>query len=347
MIQTLFREPGRFRFFQAVRLLEIMALQRRRRSGGPASAVGIAADPRHEAVRFRSSAALTFPASEVTAARAGEGSRPPELTVGFFGLAGAMGPLPAHYAALAQPRARAKRTGLLDFLDLFNHRLVGLFYAAWAKYRLPIAYERQDGEGDDGVTRLLRALVGLGTGGLQNRLAVADEVLLHYGGEIARQPRSAVGLQQILSEYLGRPVRVEQFTGKWLDIPVDEQTRLSGLGTARGGFAQLGVDALLGERVWDLEGSFRLEVGPLRYEAFQRLMPGGPDLARLADLARFYVPLHLQFTIRPILQRDEVPKPILRADDGASRLGWNSWLAALPMPVDVGDAEFDARRSRL
>jgi type VI secretion system protein ImpH len=297
-------------------------------------------------VRFHSSTALTFPASEIVGAHAGDGVNPPELTVTFLGLAGAMGTLPAHYAALAQPRARARKTGLNDFFDIFNHRLVGLFYAAWAKYRLPIAYERHDGEGEDGVTRLLRALVGLGTSGLQNRLAVADEVLLHYGGELARQPRSAVGLQQILSDYLGRAVRVEQFTGNWLDIPVDEQTRISGLATARGGHAQLGIDALLGERVWDLEGSFRLEVGPLSYAAFQRLMPGGPDLARMAHLARFYAPVHLQFTIRPILQRDEVPKPILRKDDTGPRLGWNSWLVALPVPTDLGDAEFDGRQTQ-
>jgi len=346
VIEELFRRPGRFRFFQAVRLLELLAMRRRRAEGGPSAAVGTAADPRHEAARFRGSAALTFPASEIVGARNGEGANPPELTVAFLGLAGAMGPLPAHYAALAQPRARARRTGLNDFLDIFNHRVLGLFYAAWAKYRLPIAYERHDGVGDDGVTRLLRALVGLGTGGLRDRLAVADEVLLHYGGELARLPRSATGLQQILSDYLGRPVRVEQFTGKWLDIPVEEQTRLSGLATARGGHSQLGVDALIGERVWDLEGSFRLEVGPLTYAGFQRLMPGGPDLARLADLARFYAPLHLQFNIRPILHRDEVPKPELRGDNQAPRLGWNSWLCALPMPVDVGDAEFDARQAR-
>jgi type VI secretion system protein ImpH len=347
VIEQLFREAKRFRFFQAVRLFDLMALQRRRRQGGPVSAVGLAADPRHEAVRFRSSAALTFPASEIVEARPGVGSKPPELTVAMLGLAGAMGPLPAHYAALAQPRARARRTGLLDFFDIFNHRLVGLFYAAWAKYRLPIAYERHDGEGDDGVTTLLRALVGLGTGGLRNRLDVADEVLLHYGGNLARLPRSAVGLQQVLSDYLGRTVRVEQFVGKWLDIPAEEQTRLSGLGTARSGNAQLGVDALIGERVWDLEGSFRLEVGPLGYGAFQRLMPGGPDLARLADLARFYAPTHLNFTIRPILHRDEVPKPVLRNDETAPRLGWNSWLCALPMPEHVGDAEFDGRRARV
>lgn len=345
MIGALFREPGRFRFFQAVRLLEILALRRRRAiGGGPTSAVGAAADPRHEAVRFRMSPALTFPASEVVGAKSGDGGKPPELTVAFLGLAGAMGTLPAHYAALAQPRARARKTGLNDFLDIFNHRVIGLFYAAWAKYRLPVAYERHDGEGEDGVTRLLRSLVGLGTSGLQDRLAVADEVLLHYGGELSRQTRSAVGLQQILSDYLGRPVRVEQFVGQWLDIPRDEQTRLSGLQTSRSGHAQLGVDALIGERVWDLEGSIRLEVGPLGYAAFQRLMPGGPDLARLAQLARFYTPVHLQFSIRPILHRDEVPKPILQGDDTAPRLGWNSWLAALPVPTHLGDAEFDGRR---
>ena len=86
------------------------------------------------------------------------------MTVAFLGLTGPLGraAAPLHRAA---PGA-APRTGdraLAAFLDLFNHRLISLFYRAWEKYRFAVAYERGE---DDRVHRsYLFHLIGLGTRG--------------------------------------------------------------------------------------------------------------------------------------------------------------------------------------
>src|SRR5690606_35714064 len=121
LIRRLLREPHRFDFFQAVRLLEFMQPGREPVGGGRAAG--------REAVRFRSAHSLAFPASdvvEINPPRA-EGDVP-EMTVSFIGLAGANGPLPRPFAELVVERIARKDRGLRDFLDIFHHRLISLFY---------------------------------------------------------------------------------------------------------------------------------------------------------------------------------------------------------------------------
>ena len=85
-----------------------------------------------------------------------------------MGLTGPQGVLPLPYSALVVERMRERDTSMRDFFDIFNHRMISLFYQAWEKYRFTIPYER--GERDRFSHHLL-ALIGLGTPGLQNRLA--------------------------------------------------------------------------------------------------------------------------------------------------------------------------------
>src|SRR3989442_14844714 len=80
-------------------------------------------------------------------------------------------------------RARQKDSTFRDFLTLFDHRLISLFYRAWEKYRAPIGYEhaRTRDEGLDAVSTCLFDLVGMGTAGLRGRFhAPADERLPYY-----------------------------------------------------------------------------------------------------------------------------------------------------------------------
>src|SRR5262249_320571 len=142
------------------------------RSGG-----GMDRLPEQEAVRFRAANALSFPAGEIHQLRrpprrdgAPGHEAPPGMSVTFLRLTGPLGVLPHTYPNLILRRQREKDYSLRDWLDLFNHRLVTLFYRAWEKYRLPAAYERAQldsgGVAPDLATQALYCLVGLGTGGL-------------------------------------------------------------------------------------------------------------------------------------------------------------------------------------
>lgn len=337
VIDRLQREPYRFEFFQAVRILE-----RLRPESAP---VGRDYDPAREVARFGATPALSFQAGEVSQVQDRGSGAPHELDVAFFGLFGPSGVLPDHYSSLLMQRSRDKDTSLRDFLDLFNHRLVSFFFRAWEKSRLSPSYERARLDGkEDLFTEMLEALVGLGTGKLRGQLQVDDRVLLHYGGHFSQQRPMAASLEAMLSEQFRMPVEVVQFHGQWLSLAQGDRSRLASRTQPGGQFCQLGRDAMLGERRWDVESRFLLRLGPLSYKQFCRLTPNGDSLRPLCEMTRMYVGPQFDFDVQPLLQRSEVPPcQLSRQRQDGPCLGWNMWLPARDRqgePLEVRDANF-------
>jgi type VI secretion system protein ImpH len=316
--------PYSFEFFQAVRLL----------TGGLSSRqpVGRFHAPSTEVARFSPHATLTFPASEIQSLAWPEDG-PPVMSVNFMGLTGPMGVLPLYYTELVMERLRARDTTLRDFLDIFNHRCVSLFYQAWEKYRFPVALERG---ASSCFTDLLLSFIGLGTGALTNRQAVKDETLLYYAGLLGQHPRSAIALEQLLADYFDVPVEVEQFVGAWRSLDRDTQSRFQDTGDCS---EQLGGGAVIGDEVWDLQSRVRLKLGPLPLERYLDFLPSGTAYDPLQAITRFYSSDELDFEVQLILQREEVPACVLGAGgEQAPRLGWATWVKSVPMDRDPADA---------
>src|SRR5262249_46630587 len=199
-----------------------------------------------------------------------------------------------------------------DLLDLFNHRLVSLFYRAWEKYRLPFAYERSrlDGTGEEPerMTHALYSLVGRGTAGLRDRQEIPDEAFLCYSGHFAHQPRSAAVLELVLADYFALPVEVLQLQGQWLRLERDDQAQLPSPREPRGLNNRLGLDLVAGERVWGVQNKFRLRLGPLTYRQFLSLMPRvGKRLRPFSQMARSYVGPEFVFDVQLVLLAAEAP----------------------------------------
>jgi type VI secretion system protein ImpH len=352
--RDLFQSPQRFDFFQAVRLLERRRRDQTREPNSEGNGVGRDLHPRSEVVRFRALPSLGFPAAainEIRAVRPSPNDRaepsPPEMVVTFLGLSGPSGALPRHYTELLLQRIREKDFSLRDFLDLFNHRLISLFYRAWEKYNWAIGYERSQlddpAREPDPVTRGVYDLVGLGTTGLRGRLEVHDEVFLFYGGHYAHLPRSALALESLLAEYLEMPVALLQCQGQWLNLDPDDLARMPFGSLPNGRNNRLGVNLLVGERVWDVQSKFRVRLGPLTWRQFRSLMPNGNALRPLCQMTRLYVGPTLDFDIQPVLIPNEVPACQLTPNPGEGPyLGWNTWIPARMIsahrPVD--DAVF-------
>lgn len=325
--QELFDEPTGFEFFQAVRLLERIFPER--------PTVGRDALPISENVRFRSRPTMAFPASEIQEIKEITEDftdyRKYEMYVNFMGMVGAVGVLPTHYTELILERARYKDTTLWAFLDIFTHRAISLFFRAWEKYRFPIAYERSQHEKRDidPFTEFLFDIAGLGTRGLRGRLAIPDESLLPYAGLIAQKPHSAIALQQILSDYFGVTVEVKQFFGQWLMLEENDLTRV---GTQN---SLLGLNTILGAKVWDDQTKFRLVIGALNFKQFQAFLPNGSASPALISLVKFFVGEEFDFDIQLKLLAREVPNCILTTR--AKRrpmLGWTSFLKTQPFAKD-------------
>jgi type VI secretion system protein ImpH len=349
MLRRLEQEPYRFDFQQAVRMLRLLS----RQSTTPRRSVGRNHSPQEEIVRFRSLVSHRFPSAAIHSYRPApqpaspdQSPAPPEMVVSFLGLTGPSGVLPRHYTQLLIDRVRQKDFALRDFLDLFNHRIISLFYRAWEKHHFPIAYEETasnpDARDEDLFTRCLYCLVGMGTGGLRNRLELDDRTLLHYGGLLAHWPRNALSLEAMVADYFGLRVSVLQFYGQWLYLSDDNQSRLEDGDGHTESNNQLGWNVVVGDRVWGVESKFRVRLGPLSYQQFQRFMPGGDCLVPVGQLVRTYVGSDLDFDIQPVLQREDVPCARLGGDETApSCLGWNTWIRTAGMSHDADDAVFE------
>jgi len=171
---------------------------------------------------------------------------------------------------------------------------------------------------------------------------VRDLALLRYAGLLAQRKRNVLGLEAMLRDFFGYPTRVLQFQGRWLAVPAEGQTRL-GENTET---CTLGVNAIAGDRVWDVESKVRLRLGPLRYGQFLGLMPDptastGKAIFLLGHLTCFYLGPHLDWEVQLVLRRDEVPACQLTDDAPGARLGWNTWLGDGPA-ADAEDAVFSA-----
>jgi type VI secretion system protein ImpH len=315
----LFEEGHRFDFYQAVRLLELLYPSR--------VAVGTGAEPDKEAVRFTSSASLAFPATAITTIRARNPDVPPAaMTVNFLGLAGCLGPLPAHYTERLLERVWRQDTAFRDFLDIFNHRLVSLLYRAYKKHYFDhemVSPER------GALAQHLFACMGFGTKGLRGRLLVQDRALLFYAGLFVQHSRSLRGLETILADYFGMQVAGQQFCGQWYVLEDDQVTRLGTSGQNQ----HLGHGAVLGTRVWDQQGHFLLTLGPLTWQQFLDLLPIGRHFDALCELTRLYVGETLQYAFQLRLRAAEVSAARLGRADGP-RLGWTSWLCTRPSTED-------------
>lgn len=318
LARVLFDEAYRFDFFQAVRLLERIYAERR--------PVGRDGEPAREVVRFRSRVSLNFPPSEIhqITDKTSEEARA-EMMVAFMGLTGPLGVLPHHYTEMLIERTRYKDTALWDFLDLFNHRMISFFYRAWEKYRFPIEYER----GEQRFTEYLFDMIGMGTRGLRGRMSIRDEGLLYYGGLIAQRPHSAGVIEAILRDYFGVPARVEQFSGQWLKLDEESVSRLGGDNS------RLGINTIVGARVWDDQSKFRLKFGPLTFKEFTALLPQGSAFKPLNDVTRLLAGMEFDFDVRLTLKAEEAPSCVLTTR--AKRrpmLGWTSWLKTCEFTED-------------
>lgn len=313
--EQLFAEPWRFDFFQAVHLLERLLPR--------AARVGETSGIRPEPVRFRSSLMAAFPASEIDrlalGARAGEA---PEMVVNFMGLAGGFGPLPPPFTEHLLARARRGDTAGRDFLDVFNHRLVSLFYRARGRHRLSLT---RGTPGDSSFALYLFALVGLAMAELRGRMPFPDRALLHYAGLLAQAPRSIHGLERLLADYFGVPVKGVPLEGRWLAIDPAERTRLGVAGRNQA----LGRGAVIGRRAWDQQAGIRLVLGPLGFDRFREFLPDGNASRRLQALVAFYSECPLEPEYRLVLRAEEVPATRLGRRHGA-KLGWTSFLTTRP-----------------
>jgi len=320
LTQALRDRPYGFDFFQAVRRLECAHPDLPR--------IGHSQRPQQDYVRFCQNVSLAFAPSAIKAYSEATDEHPAKMAVNFFGLLGTNGPMPLTITEYVHDRLHNHRDKTLaSFLDVFNHRMISLFYRAWACNQQNVSHDRKE---KDRFAVYIGSLFGIGEDSLRNRDAVPDVGKLHYSGRLVCQTKNAEGLREILQDYFGITVDIEQFVGQWLDLP---QEHCCQLGKSLEN-AKLGSTLVIGSRFWECQQKFRIKFGPMRFSEYERMLPGGDSIRRLIAWIRNYVGDEFSWELQLILSAIDVPGISL---GNMGQLGWSTWLRSKKFEKDADD----------
>jgi type VI secretion system protein ImpH len=312
LTSSLQRAPYNFDFFQAVRIFECVNPERPR--------VGYSIRSSEDPVFLGQDPSLAFaPTTLSSFIISGKQSRP-QLRSYFFGLLGPNGPLPLHLTEYAYDRIINSRDPTFSrFLDIFHHRMLSLFYRAWADVRPAVSFDRPN---EDQFGEYVASVFGLGMESLRNRDLVPDVGKLYFAGRFACQTRNAEGLIEIIKEYFGVTAKIEEFVGEWINLPRQNLCYIRSAGDS----SQLGSTAILGLKVWGCQHKFRIAIRSVDFSGFQKFLPGSKSMEHLMTIVKNYIGDELNWDLKLILSRDKAPTVRLGKQ---GRLGWTSWLGLM------------------
>lgn len=309
---------------------------------------GYAVLPRDEKIRFRQIPHLHFAPgsigrSEPRLDESGE-TLHEEVMVYFMGLLGVNGPLPTPFSDVIlakakgvphpdmedlrsrEPGSRAD-AGPAAFIDLFNHRFISLFYRAATSSNKAIDLDRPE---ESRFLSFIGSFFGLGIPSTQGRMDIEDSAALYFSGHYASPTHHAEGLCNIIADYTGATVRIDENLGHWVVVPTTGHTKL-GVNRNAG---TLGQTAMLGSRCWDRTMKFRLLIGPLKFADYEHFPPNSEAIKAIRSMVLLYCGREFICELNPILMKEEVPECVLGK---GSRLGFSAWLKSKPPLADASD----------
>lgn len=294
---SLTQDGNRYAFFQAMRLLRLQL-------GDDTSL--------RDGVRVRPNLSLGFPETDIQGISLDPFGRY-RIEANFFGLYGVASPLPTFYTEDLIDEHMEGRSSMRDFLDIIHALLYPLLFHAWEKYRIWLAISEH---GSTERLEQLRALVGMHG---RSRHTDRSEALLPHAGNFGWRPRSALGLQGFLHDWLGKlPVRVLPCVQRQVGIPLEARCRLGVQAST------LGEDASLGRLVADSTGALEIKIGPMSVSDFRALLPGEAQHTSIIGLILHYLEKPLHCELRLSLNAPEVRGPCLGRS--WNRLGLETWL---------------------
>ncbi len=320
LIEKIAKRPYEFDFLRAVRLLECQYPDRPR--------IGYSISPAQDPIRFGQNPSLRFASSMIDELRRTDANPVPRLFIHGLGLFGPNGPLPQHYTEYAHARQlhHGDQT-FTAFLNVFHHRMMSLFYRAWAANQKPLDLDRP---GEQHYAFYIGSFLGLGMESLQERDAVKDWAKLYFAGRLACQTRNAEGLEAILQDFFEIKAEIQTFVGRWMSLPSDSLCQLGDSPET----GSLGLTTIVGSRIWECQLNFRIKMGPMNLADYERMLPHGDAFQRLKYWLLNYVGEHFFWDVQLVLEAGEVPDTCLGR---AGRLGWTSWLKTKPFDRDADD----------
>jgi type VI secretion system protein ImpH len=301
-----------FGFHQLVSLMEL------RHADMPP--VGTIGDPAAEFIRFRATRSLSFGPADMSAVYWNEENDRLDVRVNFLGLYGPASPLPPAFTERIIEEDQLPDP-IEDLFDLFNHRLISLFHIIWRKYRFYLRYEPGGG---DPISKRFLALCGFPIEERTHIGQISRVALLPHVGLMSLYSSSADTAAATIANFFEIPCRIEEFVDRYVDIdPADGSL----FGASQ---STLGEDIVLGSRIADRLGKFRVCLGPAPYTVLAPYMPNGERHQALSELLSMVNREPLDWDI----QFEFAPGTVPLARLGEAQLGWTGWMASDPAALD-------------
>ena len=306
LIPALLEQPQDFDLFQAISLLE--------RAGMADGHAAIGADHGTEAVRLSSHVSLDFDPSDVRdAGRSAITGEPFTLRTPVLSLLGQAGPMPAAFTEMVIARNAVRDFATADFLDIFHHRLLSLFYLGRKRHRPSVGGDANSASVGSATRRLC---------GSTEQIPRDAGRWLRHAGLLAGAPRSMASLCTLLEDRFQIVFRGEQFVGRWCPLESDDLTHLGDAARA----PVLGQTALLGRQAWDQSAAIRLHASDLPLARVLQILPGGEQHEDFKTTVRDFLPAAFNVEVWLTPAAASVTAASLSAT-GRPRLGWNAWVA--------------------
>lgn len=300
--QRLLEQSERYSFFQAYRLLRLIA----RKEGHPEAEI-----------KVRPNVSLDFPGMDLSDIQESAPGRY-HLTANFLGLYGVTSPLPTFFTEQLLDEQHEGRHSNRDFLDIISQTIYPLFFQAWLKSRAHIRITELK---DERLLEILHTFVGINRPErLRNQPGFSQ--LLRFAGLFSQFPRSAMGLRTIVAAlYPESQVEVVQQDEMWQPIPDDQRFQLGNQACT------LGEDSHVGEIVRSRSNNLTVRIHDVDQDTFQSLLPGKPEFQKLAFIIRYYLidPLRVRLDLQ--LRKGAV-RPVCLGSPHQSwtALGHDTWL---------------------
>jgi type VI secretion system protein ImpH len=292
LIELLQQQAPQFQFFQVLRLLE------RSEENQP--------NNWFKKTNLLSSSDLTFPAADIKKIQQ-TSTNQLILYLNFMGLVGVDSPLPHYFSEFLIGQRDTQQ--LQDFLKIFNQRIYQLLYLAWKKFQPIVQLEQKD-------YRYYQYLIALSG----NCLQMHDKQEFAFAGLFGSSRHTAIGLQQLLQEYLQLPaIEIKQFVPRWLSLDVEEKL---------GKNLQLGANSVLGQQILSVDSQIEIHIHSLTWEKARQWLPNQTAGQRLTNIIRTYLGKMLNFDL--IFHIQVTTPRILKLGCENIQLGWTSWLGMSP-----------------
>lgn len=224
-----------------------------------------------------------------------------------FGMFAPYGPLPIHITEHAWVEKRFERNEAFEqFINLLSSNMTWLYYKAWSAMHPVLCFERI---GRPFVSRL-NGLVQIESSSLDLRHPSVNACRMANPGVYLNVQRPLAALQRILATHFQVKSSVRPRRGRWFQtqhpacVPVQ-------VGRWR-----------LGRRVWDVQQTIDIEIGPVEAHNFQLWQRRSDRIKAVDAIVRDYTQARVDFAIHVLVK----VCPELAVKVGIAQLGVNTWL---------------------